>query len=276
VTFIAESEQQLFDNFIDEAFEIQVGIHELLGHGSGKLFQIDEKGNLNFDKNSVVNPLTKKPIESWYLSGETWDSKFLSSASTMEECRAECCGLYLCTNLEILSIFGHLGKNAEDVAYVNWLSMVRKGLIALEYYSPETNKWRQAHMQARFVILNILREAGQDFVRIENIEKDPIVKLDRTNIATVGRKAIGSFLTKLMIYKATANVEECTKMYNKYSEVNTEYLNLRKIVLEKKKALKIFIQPHTYILDGKVQLKTFDPSPKGMIDSFVTRYGPTN
>ena len=41
------------------------------------------------------------------------------------------------------SIFGHEGERADDVAYVNWLNMVRAGLLGLEFYSPETNKWRQ-------------------------------------------------------------------------------------------------------------------------------------
>jgi len=29
----------------------------------------------------------------------------------------------------------------------------RAGLLALVYYTPETMSWRQAHMQARYVIL---------------------------------------------------------------------------------------------------------------------------
>lgn len=41
-------------------------------------------------------------------------------------------------------IFGHSGEAAKDVCYVNWLSMVRSGLLGLEYYTPELNKWRQA------------------------------------------------------------------------------------------------------------------------------------
>lgn len=41
------------------------------------------------------------------------------------------------------SIFGYEGERADDVAYVNWLSMVRAGLLGLEFYSPETDKWRQ-------------------------------------------------------------------------------------------------------------------------------------
>jgi len=217
----------LFDRLIDEAFEVQVGIHELLGHGSGKLFQIDEKGNFNFDKKSVADPFTKKHVESWYLPGETWDSKFSSTASTMEECRAECCGLFLSVNTELLSVFGHNGTHGQDVVYINWLSMVRKGILGLEFYSPDSNKWRQAHMQARFVILNVLREAGQDFVKIEKTDDGPIVKLDRTKINTVGIKAIGNFLLKLMVYKATANVTEGTNMYNQYSTVTEEYLEMK-------------------------------------------------
>lgn len=27
--------------------------------------------------------------------------------------------------------------------YVNWLNMVRAGLLALEFYTPETSSWRQ-------------------------------------------------------------------------------------------------------------------------------------
>lgn len=41
------------------------------------------------------------------------------------------------------SIFGHEGQDAEDVVYVNWLSMVRAGLLGLEFYTPESKSWRQ-------------------------------------------------------------------------------------------------------------------------------------
>lgn len=42
-----------------------------------------------------------------------------------------------------LRIFGFEGADAEDVIYVNWLNMVRAGLLALEFYTPETASWRQ-------------------------------------------------------------------------------------------------------------------------------------
>lgn len=48
------------------------------------------------------------------------------------------------------SIFGYHGDDADDIIYINWLNMVRAGLMGLEYYTPETNKWRQV---CRYVVL---------------------------------------------------------------------------------------------------------------------------
>ena len=52
-------------------------------------------------------------------------------------------------------------------------------------------------MQARYVILRVLMEAGQGLV---SVSKDQIV-LDRSKIIPVGRSSIGNFLQKLNIYK---------------------------------------------------------------------------
>lgn len=40
-------------------------------------------------------------------------------------------------------IFGHHGNDADDIIYINWLNMVRAGLLALEFYSPDTHTWGQ-------------------------------------------------------------------------------------------------------------------------------------
>ena len=44
---------------------------------------------------------------------------------------------------DLSRIFGHEGEAAQDILYVNWLNMVRAGVLGLEYYTPETKKWRQ-------------------------------------------------------------------------------------------------------------------------------------
>lgn len=91
--------------------------------------------------------------------------------STYEECRAECVGLYLSLDKEVLRynfllffnlimlntscpcrIFGHEGDVANDVLYVNWMSLIWNGVgKALEMYQPDTKSWLQ--VKTRWKIL---------------------------------------------------------------------------------------------------------------------------
>lgn len=93
------------------------------GHGTGKLLQESADGKLNFDR-ALVNPLTGKPIESWYKPGaplsllsergcrltdhppgigETYGSRIGPVSSSMEECRAEAVALYRASELDCSS-----------------------------------------------------------------------------------------------------------------------------------------------------------------------------
>ncbi|EKX44157.1 hypothetical protein GUITHDRAFT_109941 [Guillardia theta CCMP2712] len=254
---------------------VQVAIHELLGHGSGKLLKEGSDGALNFDKNKVKHPFTGNSIETFYKPGETWDGKFGAESSSYEECRAESVGIFLSCVPEILSLFGHSASADEvsDVTYVNWLIMVRAGLLSLEYFTPENSKWRQAHMQARYAILRVLLEAGEGLVSIVKKDDDVIISLDRSKILSVGRKAMAAFLEKLNVYKATADVEEGIKMYKYYTSVPEDMLELRKIVLAKKEPRKIFVQGVTSLSsDGQVSFKDYEATAYGMINSFKERY----
>lgn len=105
--FIRDSDQEVYDKYKDEAFEVQVGLHELLGHGCGKLLQETEPGKYNFDvKSPPVSPISNKPVTSWYKPGETWGTVFGGMGPTYEECRAECVAMSLCPDYAILKIFG--------------------------------------------------------------------------------------------------------------------------------------------------------------------------
>lgn len=87
--------------------------------------------------------------------GETYDSKFTSLGSSYEECRAEAVGLYLSTFKDIVKIFGHSEDLLDDVIYANWFSLCHAAIKGVEMYSPGTKEWKQAHSQARFVILHV-------------------------------------------------------------------------------------------------------------------------
>ncbi|XP_029029652.1 dipeptidyl peptidase 3 isoform X2 [Betta splendens] len=281
LTFLQEEDKDLFIKWKGPSFEVQVGLHELLGHGSGKLFVQDDKGKFNFDKSKVINPETGEEVSSWYQDSETWDSKFSTIASSYEECRAECVGLYLCLNKQVLSIFGHEAQDAEDVVYINWLSMVRAGLLGLEFYTPESKSWRQAHMQARFVILRVLLEAGEGLVGLEEVtgpdgNPDARITLDRSRIRTVGKNAIHRFLCKLQVLKSTADVEGGRALYDKYSTVSDtgahNFLRLRETVLLRKEARKLFVQANTRINGDSVELVEYEGSQAGLINSFTERF----
>jgi dipeptidyl-peptidase-3 len=53
LTFIHPSDVELYNTWDSRAFELQVANHELLGHGSGKLFEEDSDGKKNFDLEKV-------------------------------------------------------------------------------------------------------------------------------------------------------------------------------------------------------------------------------
>ncbi|XP_008331494.1 dipeptidyl peptidase 3 isoform X2 [Cynoglossus semilaevis] len=281
LTFLEEDDKDLFIKWKGPSFEVQVGLHELLGHGSGKLFVQDDQGKFNFDQNKVVNPETGELVSSAYRGSETWDSKFSTIASSYEECRAECVGLYLCLNKDVLSIFGNEGQDAEDVIYVNWLSMVRAGLLGLEFYTPESKSWRQAHMQARFVILRVLLEAGEGLVSLEEAtgqdgKPDCKITLDRSKIHTVGKDAIQRFLCKLQVLKSTSDVEGGRALYDFYSTVSDSgshnFLRLRDTVLLRKEDRKMFVQANTRISGESVELVEYEGSAAGLIRSFIERF----
>uniref|UniRef100_A0A1X7UP21 Uncharacterized protein n=1 Tax=Amphimedon queenslandica TaxID=400682 RepID=A0A1X7UP21_AMPQE len=86
--------------------------------------------------------------------------------------------------------------------YVNWLSMLRAGLIALEFYTPETKKWRQAHMQAPYVILHALMDSDTPVFNIESVtgsdgKPDLLIRFDRNKLETIAKPVIREFLNKL-------------------------------------------------------------------------------
>ncbi|GFR27660.1 dipeptidyl peptidase 3 [Trichonephila clavata] len=175
----------------------------------------------------------------------------------------------------------------KTIIYTVWLGMILSGIEGLQMYNPKTESWLQAHSQARYVILQVLLECGQDFVKVEKID-DPdgtpnlSLTVDRTKILSVGKPAIGKFLGKLQLYRSTADIASAKAMYDKYSAVTSDgenpFLNYRDIVMARKKPRKLFIQANTFLDDSKesVNLKNYEANVEGMIDSWIERFQDDN
>lgn len=78
-----------------------------------------------------------------------------------------------------------------------------------------------AHSYVCFVLARVCLENTKDFVKIEEIESGKNLRLtvDRSKLYTDGKMAIGNFLLKLQIYKATADIESARVLFEKYSDV---------------------------------------------------------
>ncbi|KAH6071110.1 dipeptidase [Parastagonospora nodorum] len=282
IPFIKEADLATYQKYRDPAFEVQVGLHELLGHGCGKLLQETSAGEYNFDfDNKPISPLTGKPITTWYKPGQTWGSVFGSLAASYEECRAECVAMALSCEFPILKLFGFgdgtvdMNSEAGDVLFTAYLQMARAGVAALEFWDPKSRKWGQAHMQARFSILRTFLNAGVEFCQLE-WEKDDLsdltIRLERSRILDLGRPAVDDYLQKLHIYKATADFAAAKKLYDDVTDVEPFYENyVRPAVLKKKTPRKVFVQANTVEKDGKVDLKEYNADNAGMIQSYVER-----
>ena len=279
IPFIAEHEQDLYRNNYDLGFEVQVGVHELLGHGTCKLLQETEPGKFNFDhQNPPTSPITNKPVTTYYKPGQTWSGVFGPIASSFEECRAECVAMYLGCEPSILEAFGAHDPSQEvsDVLYVMYLLMARMGIMSLESWDPKSKKWGQIHSQARFSILKTFLEAGNGFLELKHAEddlSDLTINLDRSKILSVGRPAVEKYLQKLHVYKSTADAGAAQKMYDEMTHVDDWWGGkVRPQVIERKVPRKVFVQANTVIgKDGKVELKEYEPTLEGMIQSYAER-----
>ena len=70
--FLDQEATDIYVKYAKESLTLIVALHELLGHGTGKLFQKGEDGELNFDPDKVKNPFTGADITTFYSATETW------------------------------------------------------------------------------------------------------------------------------------------------------------------------------------------------------------
>ena len=119
-------------------------------------------------------------------------------------------------------------------------------------YSPASSEWKQAHSQARFVILQVLLEAEENFVKVKEVvgddgKPDLLLTMDKSKVESVGKPAIGQFLKKLQVYKSLGDFESADEMFTKLSKITDQWLQWRDIVVDRKQPRKMKVQANTII-----------------------------
>ncbi|KRX08351.1 hypothetical protein PPERSA_03345 [Pseudocohnilembus persalinus] len=273
---------EILDSFVkyyQPSLFVIVALHELLGHGTGKLFIKDKDGKHNFDY-EMEHPLTGQQIETYYQANETWHSVFGEISSGYEECRADGVALFLSTFQESLDILipEYSPEEQKEIVYMAWYEIVLSAIKGLQYYDQQNKKWGQAHIRAAYALLQVMLRAGDDFLKIEEVKQNGkdylLINLDKEKIWTVGRSHIGDFLMKLQIYKSTADVKEGTKFFESYTEVDEQMLKYREIAIKFKLPRKIELQHDMEIqeADSDVKYVKFEESFKGIVDSQIYHF----
>ena len=253
-------------------------IHELLGHGTGKLLSETAPGIFNFDAtNPPIDPLTGQTVASCYRPNETYWSIFEDLANSVEECRAILMSAYLVDNTEILTIFGydeHSALTADRLVYLSCLHLGVEGLRSLEHYNPHDKKWTQAHSQGYFAIFKHLLVEGNGVLTVHHDANTSAlhVTVDRTKIISNGKPALGRLMCALHIWRCTANVEACRPFYESLTSVEGIYEEWRSVVATRPERRVKFVQGNTFLnKNGELEYREYEESDEGIIRSWAER-----
>jgi dipeptidyl-peptidase-3 len=275
--YLSSADAELYGKNLHTIRFVATVIHELLGHGTGKLLRESEPGKFNFNSsNPPLNPLTGTKVSSWYLPGETWTGKFEDFATTVEECRAILMSGYLIDDKELLEIFGFHDTSeltADDMIYISYVHLAVEGLRSLEHYSVTDHAWSQAHSQGYFAIFKHLLQDGDGVVSVDFDAKAShlVVRIDRSKIIASGKPALGDMMNRLHIWRCTADTTSLREYYGALTTVDGKYKEWREVVCSLPEARWKFVQANTFLVDGEVTVQEYDASDRGIIQSWAER-----
>lgn len=275
--FIPVEEMELFQKHKYPVYYWWVVLHELLGHGTGKMMMEESVGKFNFDASSPpLNPLDGKPIQKWYKPGQTWTGQFGDLSTTVDECRCELVGAFLMDDPELLALLGFTETTdvkASDLTYNLYQQLGVDGLRGLSNFNVESMTWGQAHSRAHFAMLTCLLRNSEGCVQVLHDEagKKLTVLVDRSKIVSHGKRALGEMLLRLHMYRCTADVQACRQYYEDLSRVDDERLRWRDTVLTNKPPPLLHVQANTFAEGGSIALKEYDPTYLGIIESWYER-----
>jgi dipeptidyl-peptidase-3 len=175
-------ELELGTKYAEEANDMLVTLHEVIGHGSGKL-----------------NPKLTHDF-SYYLK---------EYASTLEEARADLMALWNIWDPKIKEL--GLVSNQEAVAKAMYMRSARDPLLQLRS-NPKGETLEEDHQRDRQLIVNYIIDTTH---AIEQVTKDGKTYMVVKDFQAM-RKGVGALLAELMRIKAEGDYEAIKALVNKY------------------------------------------------------------
>ena len=186
---LTPEEVELSKNYGALASDVVIALHEIAGHGSGKM-----------SPDLADEPSTY--LKEYY--------------STLEEARADLAGLYHIWDNKLIEIGVIPSLKAAEAAYHGY---ARNDLLMLRRIK-EGDKVEQDHMKGRHMIATYLREVTK---AIDTIEKDGKVYLKVVDMKKM-KDGIAELLSKIMRIKAEGDYQGAKKLVDTYGlKINTDW-----------------------------------------------------
>lgn len=160
-----------------------------------------------------------------------------------------------------------------------WTSVMnqfRKGVLGLQLFNVDTNKWGQAHTQGAYVFAQYLyQKQTTDIVSFEILEggQDMRIHLNKENLMAEGKQLIREFLIIIQTYKSSGAVDRAKAFYDHYSKVEGIFLQIREIVIKSKKPRRVELNNNIVRYNASnIEPIVYPECFEGIIASYADRY----
>ncbi len=102
-------------------------------------------------------------------------------------------------------------------------------------------------------------------------KKSLYVRVDRDKIISHGKPSVGRMVTRIHIWRCTADVKSCRELYEPLTAIDGIYEEWRQIAVAHPEPQAMFVQANTFLKDNEVHIKVYDETNEGVIQSFAER-----
>lgn len=284
--YFNQKDKELITNFSQPAIKIMASLKLLVGYNINKIFKAKKdpktgKEIYDFDE-SVINPLTNKPVEKFYKIDEDFEKKFGYNSGIINECIATLISLYLCGNESVQKIFYVNKIDNKSVTQTCWLLFFAQVISNLNSYNEKEKIWTLEQGQAGWIILNYIlseQKESEEIIKIDVDETNEEKKIFKLNInkelfIDSVNDIISKLLQKLYINKCLGNVDDELEIINKYSVIDKEkILKVREIVEKWDWSPTLFLFNNLILKENKVTYIKYQNNKEGIIQSNLERFG---